>query len=170
MRTYNTISEIKEANKVKGHHYFEPDTMRFFKSKVYPEIIHGNLFITSEKHREDDPRLFSVRCAMPDGSIDSVSKFQAFETKAQAIRYAKRLPVRIQEAIECAQNEFNTGKKKGMGFVSHALIEPSNNSDGSYSMGSFAGACTWLIQNYKETDLSWIEKFANEYNERFTEV
>jgi hypothetical protein len=70
MRTYNTISEIKEANKALGHFYFEPSTMRFFKSKVYPEIIHGNVFITSEKHKDDDPRLFSVRCAMENGSIE----------------------------------------------------------------------------------------------------
>lgn len=165
MRTYKDISEIKQANKNSGHHFFETGAIRFFNSKVYPEIIHGNLFITSEKQDERYPRLFSVRCALSNGSIDSISKFQAFETKKQAISYAKRLPSRIQEAIECAQKEFNTGKKSGMGFVAHALIEPTNNQDHSHSMDSFAGACTWLIKNYRDTDLSWLDKYAKEFEE-----
>lgn len=166
MRTYDNISEIKEANKDLGHFYFEPDTMRFFKSKVYPEIIHGNLFITSERYAEDYPRLFSVRCALSNGSIESLSKFQAFETKQQAIRWAKRLPKRIQEAIECVNNEFNTGKKTGMGFLAHALIEPSNNRDHSFSMDSFAGACTWLMINWNDTDLTYLKDYRKQFEEQ----
>jgi hypothetical protein len=165
MRTYNTISEIKEANKAIDNHFFDAGALKFFNSKIYTEIIHGNLFITSERFDENSPRLFSVRCALTNGSIESLSKFQAFTTKQQAIRWAKTCPIRIQEAIECAHTEFNTGKKTGMGFLAHALIEPTNNRDHSFSMDSFAGACTWLLINWNSIDFTWLKAMAKEFEE-----
>jgi hypothetical protein len=166
MRTYSNISEIIEAHKAIDNHFIDKGAMKFFNSKVYPEIFHGNIFITSEKQDDEHPRLFTVRCALTNGSIETLSKFQAFNSKQQAICWAKALPKRIQEAIECANNEFNTGKKTGMGFLAHAIIEPSNNRDHSFSMDSFAGACTWLMINWNDTDLTHLKLYAKEFEER----
>jgi hypothetical protein len=169
MRTYNNISEIKAANKAIDNHFFDAGALRFFNSKVYPEIIHGNVFITSERYDEISPSLFTVWCALSNGAIETISKFQAFSSKSAAIAYAKRLPSRIQEAIEVSTNEFNTGKKTGMDFVSSALIEPSNNSDGSFSLDTYAGACTWLLKNWQDTDLSHLKTFAKQFEEKLNQ-
>lgn len=170
MRTYTTIFEIIKANEEAGNYFFEPSSMRFFKSKVYPEIIHGNVFITSEKHESrttKGPRLFTVRVALSDGSIEELSQFQAFASKRQAINYAHKLPKRIQEAIECAQKEFNSGVKVGMGFVSHGLIEPTNSKSQDFSLSSFAGACTWLLINWNNIGATWLKDKAAEFEKAF---
>lgn len=164
MRTYKNITEIKAANKAIDNHFFDADALRFFNSKVYPEIIHGNVFITSERYDENSPRLFTVRCALENGSIESVSKFQAFETKQQAIRWAKDLPERIQDAITSANTEFNTGKKVGIGFLANSVMEPKN-MKGKFSKSSFAGACTWLMINWNDTDLSHLKGMAKQFEE-----
>ena len=84
---YNTMREIKAANKASGGHWFEPGTLRFFKSIVYNPIYFGRFFITSERFNDGTPRLFTVRFVNADGSIDSASKFQEFSTKRQAEKF-----------------------------------------------------------------------------------
>lgn len=63
-----TIDEIKHANSEAGRHFFEADTMRFFRSRVCPKVHNGPggvYFVTSEQfvsmsgHAER--RTFSVR-------------------------------------------------------------------------------------------------------------
>ncbi len=167
MKTYNSISEIKTTNKDKGFYFFEPNSMRFFKSKIYPELINGNIFITSEKFDENSDRLFTVRCCLSTGAIEELSKFQAFKTKQAALKYAKGLPIRISEAMECAKDQFNGKRKdKGLTFVDFALIEPTNSQTQSFCMDTFAGACTWLAINWQLTNNSWLESYANQYKER----
>ncbi len=46
-----TISEIKQANAEAGGVFFSPDTMKFFKSKIYPYVYQGPggiAFVTRE--------------------------------------------------------------------------------------------------------------------------
>jgi hypothetical protein len=81
------MREIQEANKASGGHWFSKDTMRFFKSIVYNPIYFGRYFITSERFDDGSPRLFTVRFANADGSIDTASKFQQFSTKRQALKF-----------------------------------------------------------------------------------
>ena len=82
---YRTIAEIKAANKRAGYHWFEPASMRFFKSKVLPTVYRGRYFISSEQAPGPFARrVYTVREANPDGSIDTVGKFQGYATAAAA--------------------------------------------------------------------------------------
>jgi hypothetical protein len=168
MRKFSNLTEVKQANKAIGNHFFGKDTTRFFRSK-YGELFNGCYFITSEQFVGSDgiadPRKYTLRIALSDGSIETVGAFNKSEDARQLKKWAKSFPERLQEAIECANKEFN-GKPVGMGFVASALVEPTNNRDGSFSMDTFAGACTWLIKNYKELGFSYISYFEEKYNER----
>lgn len=86
------VDEIKRANAQAGYHFFDADSMRFFRSRVLDGVYGGRFFITSEKNDGPGysyPRLYTVREFMPDGSIDSLGEFQAFSTPAQARRAIK---------------------------------------------------------------------------------
>ena len=89
---FKTMRLIKEANHINGFFFFEPGAMRFFDSQIHTiEPIHGCLFITSEQFNYDSPRLYTIRKANQDGSIESVSEFQEFETIEEANAAAEKL-------------------------------------------------------------------------------
>jgi hypothetical protein len=91
---YDSIEEIKAANEAKGDNWFSPNTLRFFKSEVYPEVYGERYFVTSEKndgYGYSYPRLYSVRIANEDGSIDTVGEFQAYGSLREARRAAARI-------------------------------------------------------------------------------
>jgi hypothetical protein len=92
MTTYQTVAQIKQANERAGLYFFEASTMRFFRSKVASRsIIGGRYFITSEQFDASSPRLYTIRIANDDGSIDTVGEFQQYETVEAAKRAAKQL-------------------------------------------------------------------------------
>ena len=78
-----TIADLKEKNKELGHHFFSPETMRFFGSKIESGILGGNYFITSEKNFDDTKREFRVRSFAPTGKIGNPLG-KTFDTKEQA--------------------------------------------------------------------------------------
>ena len=47
-RRYETVAEIREANRAAGHHFFDRATMEFFRSKVLPGVYGGRFFVTEE--------------------------------------------------------------------------------------------------------------------------
>ena len=81
------IQDIKRlATEGKSPKFFNPDTMDFFKSKVYSDVKRvrqpeGFLFITSEVFG-DSPRHYQVRHITPDGSISYYG--QRLETLEEA--------------------------------------------------------------------------------------
>jgi hypothetical protein len=89
-----TIPEIRLRNKEAGKHFFDRDTMNFFRSRVY-EATYGNYFVTSEQFvsvdGKRDPRRFTVRRFNDDYSIDTVGEFQQHETLDDAMNEARRL-------------------------------------------------------------------------------
>ena len=91
--TINNTKELKEAvSESKARHFFSPDTMRFFNSRLQSYILkhsEGVIFITSEKYDYDDPRLYTVRMFTNEGRIKSLSDFQELETLAQAKKFAR---------------------------------------------------------------------------------
>jgi hypothetical protein len=92
MTTYENIRQIEYANTSAGHYFFSPSTMRFFRSKIASRsIIGGRYFITSEQFDASSPRLYTIRIANDDGSIDTVGEFQQYETVEAAKRAAKQL-------------------------------------------------------------------------------
>jgi len=86
---YKTIAEVKIANKNKGYFFFSPDTMRFFNSEIESEIIKGKYFITSERMKLSMPKLYTIREAKENGSIDTVGNFQQYTIKMNALLFIK---------------------------------------------------------------------------------
>lgn len=82
--TYETMADVKSANRQIGNHWFERGTMRFFNTKIESGLIGGKYFITSERYNENSPRLFTVRRAEPDGTIGTVGEFQAYRSREDA--------------------------------------------------------------------------------------
>lgn len=93
---FKTIEEIREANRRAGLFFFSPDTMRFFRSRVGREVYGGRFFVTSEQFDDSSPRLYSVRRANDDGSIDTASEFQGYTSGAEA-RLAAHELARLEE-------------------------------------------------------------------------
>jgi hypothetical protein len=90
--TYRTMDDVIAANRAIGNHWFEPSTMRFFKTRIESGAVaryddDGKptraRFITSEKG-PDGVRKYSVREAQPDGTIDTVGEFQQYRTRDAA--------------------------------------------------------------------------------------
>lgn len=83
----HTIRAVRAANRAIGHHFFSPDTMRFFNSRVESSHVHGGkYFVTSERREADMPKRYTIRESLADGSIQTVGDFQAFDTLADAER------------------------------------------------------------------------------------
>lgn len=63
-----TINDIKAAVRATGSHWFDPDTMRFFGTRVSETVYQGSggvYFVTSEKPPHG-PRQCTVRRFNPD--------------------------------------------------------------------------------------------------------
>lgn len=100
--TYLDTSELMDLVRQSGSHFFDTETMRAFKSKLYDiyPTVDGWLFITSEKHESstsfgviNEPRRYTLRklVVLPDNlRIVEVSKFQQFTSLGAARAAAKR--------------------------------------------------------------------------------
>lgn len=90
-----TIEKIKAANSEAGRYFFQPEAMRFFKSRVLSTVFEGPggiYFITSEQFKEE-PRAYTVRVFNPKtGGMESVSgHFQGCPTARKAHALAAKL-------------------------------------------------------------------------------
>jgi hypothetical protein len=85
---YKTIEDIKKANKNRGHHFFEKDTLHFFDSRVESRVYGGRFFVTSEQDHGatyEMPRRFTVRRCEDDGTINTATDFHpGFPTLQEA--------------------------------------------------------------------------------------
>ena len=88
---FHTIEMMKRANQSGGYPFFEPEAMRFFRSRIAPGVTHGRVFITSEQFDYQSPRLYTVRAMKDDGSTTELCEFQQFETLKRARAYVKRI-------------------------------------------------------------------------------
>lgn len=92
----HTITDLKQAAKNAGSHYFSASTMRFFNSRVeaiYPTSGTSGYFVTSERF-EDEPRLYSVRSYTFSDGADITSlddHFQAYTNLGDARKAAREL-------------------------------------------------------------------------------
>lgn len=88
---FQSIDDIKQANQEHGYHWFDQDSMEFFDSIVYPNLVQhpeGAYFVSSEKFDSRAPRLFTVRFARLTGDVSTVGPFQGFATQLDARQYA----------------------------------------------------------------------------------
>ena len=95
-----TMRELQVLARYAGSHFFDTDTMRFFRSKVYAGVYTGPdgwYFVTSERFSDGTPRRYPVRKLhhrtddtgrLIDVDIDTVGEFQAYATGRAARRAA----------------------------------------------------------------------------------
>lgn len=102
-----TIEQMKRINAEKGYHFFSPDTMRFFRSRIAPKVFEGPggvYFVTSEQFEfrgELHARKYTVTRFYPDNGctervdLDSgTDGFQAYTTLRAAYARATELAER----------------------------------------------------------------------------
>lgn len=84
------IDAIKTANRVRGLHFFDPDTLRFFKSRIGDKVYQGPggvYFVTSER-RDSFSRAYTVREFNPETAGVRTAGSFAQLSKAAAHRWA----------------------------------------------------------------------------------
>ena len=82
------VDDIKSMHK---KHFFSPDTMRFFKSRLIQDVFPTNkksvYFVTSEKSGfTDDTRVFNVR--RYDIELDMFDKIETLNSRTKALSLA----------------------------------------------------------------------------------
>jgi hypothetical protein len=87
---HHDINDVIDANRRAGQHFFSPDTMRFFQSRLCGNLIGGRFFVTSEA-APNAPRRYTVREAQADGSVRAVGDFMGHKTADAAKRVAQKL-------------------------------------------------------------------------------
>ena len=96
-RAPRDMSEVEEANRRAGYHFFDTDTLHFFSSKVDWHLYGGRYFVTSERFvsyhptYHSEPRKYTVRESLPGGACETVGEFQAYATLRAARRAAQDL-------------------------------------------------------------------------------
>ena len=93
MKNVFTISEIMEANKNAGYHFFDKQTLHFFNSLILPTIYEGRFFITSEKDKyaTNNVRKYTLREFLPEKSnIRTIGNYCEFETRRDAVSALKK--------------------------------------------------------------------------------
>lgn len=93
---FQSIEEMVTLNKKIGHHFFDPDTLRFWQSRISPQIYAGRYFVTSESSFDRKTRFYTVREMLKDGRINTVSEFQQLKSRSAAHRFAQKLAEAIQ--------------------------------------------------------------------------
>lgn len=74
---FKSMAEFKAKNAAEGLHFFDRDTMRYWKSRVESSLIGGRYFITSEEkwkfneHAKPE-RKYTVRETKPDGRVTTL--------------------------------------------------------------------------------------------------
>lgn len=89
-----TVNAIKEAARLAGSHWFDPDTMRCFGTRVLPTVYQGPggvYFVTEDdQYRRELPKRFTVRSFDPaESDVGTHGELSAFATADAAIEAAK---------------------------------------------------------------------------------
>lgn len=87
---FKSLAEVKKANKGIGHHWFDTDTMKFWKTRLETDLLGHRYFVTSDE-MFDRSRAYTIRQANDDGTIDTVGDFGQYKTRKAAIAEAKAL-------------------------------------------------------------------------------
>lgn len=84
-----TIDDIRCQMVANGSHWWDADTMRFFKLRVHPRVYQGSggiYFVTSEKG-PSGVRACSVRRFNPEQDLRDVETVGAFNCYSRAIAH-----------------------------------------------------------------------------------
>ena len=100
----STMMKVRLANIENGHHFFDPEIMAHFGTRIESRLLDGGFFVTSERdgcnrpsyERDERPlsttRRYTVRQFHPtDGNITDASQPGEFQSREDALWAAKRL-------------------------------------------------------------------------------
>lgn len=111
--TCHDLGHAERLNEANGFHWFKPDTMRCFQSRLgsqFPCAYNGTcglVFISSEKCRlPGSPRLYSVRVVCEGGQIETFGPFN-YWSKSGAVSVARRLVKQLNKGLTIADTEGN---------------------------------------------------------------
>lgn len=110
-----TTDQLRTIADRYGSHYFTPNTLRYFSSRVHRTVYGERFFVTSEQYDDESPRLYSIRSFTIDAQrgridFDTVGEFQAYDTRREAHSAARTLAramkhlseSEVQEAVAAA--------------------------------------------------------------------
>lgn len=100
-----TVNAIKDAVRATGSHWFDPDTMRFFGTKVLPTVYQGpgGIFFVTSDHDFQRVRKYTVRQFDPiKAEIDTYGDMAEHDDARTAKRIA-RIAAGGKEAQEATQ-------------------------------------------------------------------
>lgn len=101
--TFSSVSQIKRLNESSGRYFFSPSAMRGFRSRVHDNVYGGCVFVTSEKNDmpycAPQPRMYTVRVAMADGSIRTYGSIGDYATRAEAHSVARLLAAGLKAGV-----------------------------------------------------------------------
>jgi hypothetical protein len=81
---FTTMEQVKQANKARGQHWFDADTMEYWGTEIHGEPMAGEFFITSEDNFNKDARFFTIRKVSDTGRISTVGRWQEYATLKEA--------------------------------------------------------------------------------------
>lgn len=90
-----SMGEVKEfyARNNPDGHWFDKDSMRFFKTKLPRNAYQGNggvTFITQETNPSDETR-YTIRRQKHNGAIETVGEFHSYRTREAAMEAMRLL-------------------------------------------------------------------------------
>jgi hypothetical protein len=103
-----TVNTIKEHMRAAGSHWFDPDTMRFFGTRVEPTVYQGRggvYFVTSEQPPHGK-RAWTVRQFDPTTDDISTIGELAVLSQKEAIEQAKNLAASERGEFETVNEEY----------------------------------------------------------------
>ena len=70
---FETIADVKKANKENGFFWFSKKTMKFFNTKIETSLLKGGYFVTSEDIDNNGFRKYKIRQVKNDkGNIKTI--------------------------------------------------------------------------------------------------
>ena len=85
---FQTMDEVRRANRDAGYHWFSGESDRFFRTRYESGLMTvggRQFFITSEQREHDSERRFTVRKVCADGAISTVGKFMEYASLHEAM-------------------------------------------------------------------------------------
>lgn len=105
------MESIRRRAQEAGSHWFDPGSMRFFRSRVgWGGYVHEDgriFFVSSERFVSSTGwspgRKFSVRVMTPDGNVGTVGEFQQYASRSGADAAARRAAYGTRKALAGAK-------------------------------------------------------------------
>ena len=125
---FKTVNGIRKANAERNDQWFSPDTMAWWSGTVSEKLHGGCMFVSSEKP-PGGTRGYTIRVALADGEIESVTELRHFRRKADAENAATCLvPILKKFPEECPSTYHREGEfaeeieKVLSAYVDHSAV------------------------------------------------